>query len=339
MEFVLFPHAFLDLPGVCGLPSEHKLVLCAATAHPRLSACGVLVATPYVVAGLPLPPEVFWGVVADLDRREIVAADPATCEIFVLDAFSWHRAPSCDEDSSWARQVAAATARVRSPRVGDAVRAALERPPVARIAALKIPSNLLTAMPPRGRGQAWSASETLVHFALATAPTQTAAGVFSPTWPALAAFCSLPAQTLLECVDSLGATQLVTFDFETGEVFSPARMRAASDRDIGRIQRTAESVRSWSIFRALAAAATRRFQKINLKSTCCPLGEVRGGDVSGGESVADRISTLNGRVVRDPASGETATIDTKECLKICQKTFFASQLVREIDAGRLELVA
>lgn len=54
MEHVLFPIELLDLPEISDLPVEHKLVLCMLAVHPRLSACGVLVATRYVVEQLPL---------------------------------------------------------------------------------------------------------------------------------------------------------------------------------------------------------------------------------------------------------------------------------------------
>ena len=284
MEFVLFPHAFLDLPSVSDLPAEHKLALCAVAVHPRTSACAVLTATPYVRAGLPLGDEVFSGVIADLDRRGVVVADDATSEIFLADAFSWHRVPAEGEDSGWARQVAAAAGRVRSSRVCAAVRRAIAFPPPSRLHSIKIPSNLLTAMPPRGRGQAWSASETLAHFAFAVNPDQTPAGVFSPQLAALAAFCSLPIPTVLECVDSLSAARGLVFECATGEIFVPARFRAAADRDIGKIQRVAETIRSPRVFRALASAAKRRFPKIVLKTGPYLLGEERGGDVSEGDT-------------------------------------------------------
>ena len=283
MEFVIFPPGLLDLPAVCDLPSEHKLLLSFVVVNPQTSACGVLTATKFVAAKLPLPMDVFWGIVDDLDRREVVVADVSTGEIFVSESFAWHRAPTPDENTGWSRQVAAAAARIRSSRVRDAVGAALAHPPSARLPTLKTPTNLLTALPPRGRGKGWSATETLVHFAAATNPDQTAAGVFVPNVHALAAFCSLPSATLLECVDSLGAARLLTFDGETGELFCPARLRAAQERDVGKIQRLGEDVRSWAVFRALAEAAKRRFSKITIKSKCCPLGDFMGVEGKGVE--------------------------------------------------------
>lgn len=339
MENVVFPIELLDLPEVADLPAEYKLALCALAVHPRLSACSVLAATGYVVAQLPLTPDVFWGVVADLVRREIVIADRATSEIFVLRAFHWHRAPAEDEDTPWARQVRAAASRVVSGTVRAAVTAAISRPPPARLARLKIPANLISAIPPRGRGQAWTASETLVHFALAVNPDQTPAGVFTPCWPAVAAFCSLPVQTVLECVDALAAGGLVAFDKETGELFSAARFRAASEREVGKILKVAEGVRSWSIFCTLREAATRLFPKITIKAKSCAPVDVRGVDVTGRDAVlAQRIAALAGQTVRDPVSGEVSKVVGKgHQICIGDKSFFGAQILSELDRGRLEL--
>ena len=296
MEFVLFPNDFLDFPEICDLSAEYKLIASFLAVHPRISAAAVTVATPYVVSQLPLPAEVFAGVVDELERRKILVADVVTREIFILASFHWHRAPTQGESSSWARQVAAATSRIASGRVRDAVLRALADAPPARLPSTKLPANCLTAMPVRAHGQAWTASETLAHFSFLSNPQQTAAGVYVPVMPAHAAFCSLPLQTLFECVESLAAARLLFFDAKTGEVFCPARLRAAAERDFSKVQATAEKIRSWSIFRAFAECAKRRFPKITLKSTCCPLGEFRrgGGESKGGESPQPRRPDLFG---------------------------------------------
>lgn len=192
MESVLFPTEFLDSYEVTDLAAEYKLALVACAAHPKLSASAVLCATQYVTEQLPLPKGVFWGVVEDLQRRGLLICDIATREIFIKKAFEWHRAPASDEDSPWARQVRAAHRRVHSEKIREAVREALQAAPEARLAALKIPANLLTAMPRRRGGLEWSASETLTHFALATNFDQTAAGVYQPHLAATAAFCESP---------------------------------------------------------------------------------------------------------------------------------------------------
>jgi len=275
MEYVLLPVGLLDLPEVADLSADHKFVLAAVSAHPKLTAAAVLSCTSYFLAQLPLPQDVFWGIAFDLERRGIVTADLETREIFIRRSFDWHRAPAPGEESPWARQVRAAAARICSCKVKEAVFAALAAPPEARLSALKIPSNLLTAMPFRAAGQSWTATEILVHFASALDPCQTPAGVFRPALPALAAFCSLPLPTLLECINTLLAAEGIFFDRETGELFSPARFRCAQERDLGKIKVAAAAVVSKPIFRAFERAAKRRFPEIRFESMACFPGEGR----------------------------------------------------------------
>ena len=173
----------------------------------------------------------------DLDRRGIVTYDPKTSEIYLHGSFTWHRVPGADEMDPWSRQVRAAFKKIQSDRVRKAVEAELLEPPLARVPAVVVHSNLLTALPSRGGQSAWSASEMLVAFALAINPEQTSAGVFRPSsTDSLAAFASLPLATLLECVNSLSALGAVAYDPDTGEIFSAARLRCASARTTSELQ-------------------------------------------------------------------------------------------------------
>lgn len=266
MEYVLLPQGFLDLPAVADLTADYKFVLVAVAAHPKLSAAAVLTCSPYFLAQLPLPQDVFWGIVFDLESRGIVVADVGTREVFIRRSFDWHRAPAQGEDTPWARQVRAASSRVNSLKVRGVVLDAISSLQEARLPAILVPANLITAMPFRGPGQSWTATEILVHLAAALDPCQTAAGIFRPSLPALAAFCSLPIQTLLECIKSLAEADALFFEDGTGEMFSPARLRCAKERDIKKIKAAAAAVSSKSIFKAFQRAAKLRFPEIRFES-------------------------------------------------------------------------
>lgn len=284
MNSVLLPIEFFDLPEICDLLPEYKLVLGFCATNPSTSPAAVLVATPRVLSTIPLKEDTFWGIVADLGRRGLVEFDQGTREIFILKSFEWHRSPAPEEDSPWARQVLAGVARIRSLWVREAVQRAILVPCQARLASLKIPSNLMTALPFRGPGREWSATEMLVHFALAVDPLQSSAGVFRLHLPAAAAFCSLPCQTVLEAVESLAAAQALFFDSDTGEVFSPARLRAAGERDVKKIKEAAGEVRSRLIFGSLRCYAKRKFPTMTLESYGCLSVEGSGRYVRKGES-------------------------------------------------------
>lgn len=299
MEYVVLPTEFFDLPSIADLSADHKLVLAILAVHPKLTAAAVFTATPYILGQIPLPPEVFWGVVVDLERRGIVIADLDTREIFILQSFDWHRAPAEGENTPWARQVRSATARIISCKVRRAVQKALSTPPEARLLAFKIQTNLLTSMPLRGIGLGWTASEMLVYFAAAVDPSQTSAGLYRPSLPSLAAFCSLPLATLLECIDSLAAARTLFFDSATGEIFSPARLRAAQQRDLKKIREAAGNVGSRSIFKEFEKAARRYFPTIRFESIGCAPGygigvDYKGGDFKPDQEVAQRYKFRHG---------------------------------------------
>lgn len=245
MDRLLYPLGLLDRWDIADLPVEHKLVVTALAAHPRLSCCAVLTATQYVVRSLPLPADVVVGLLADLDRRSVVAFDQGTAEAYLKGSFSWHRVPNEGEDGPWARQVRAAVANIRSCKVREAVSAELLTPPSARDEAILIPSNLLTALPARGIGRGWSATEMLVAFVLAVHPEQTPAGVCRVvSLDGLAALASVPTTTLLETINSLSALSAAGYDPETGELFVASRLRCAGRRDHRRIDDEAQLIDS-----------------------------------------------------------------------------------------------
>ncbi|UCV03311.1 hypothetical protein [Dechloromonas denitrificans] len=217
-----------------------------------------------MMRSLPLPADVYLGIVEDLYRRGIVTFDIETSEVYLHGSFTWHRVPGNDEMDPWSRQVRAAVRNIQSARVRNAVETDLLEPPLARVPAVVVHSNLLTALPSRGGRSAWSASEMLVAFALAINPEQTPAGVFRPSsMDSLAAFASLPPATLIECVNSLAALGAVAYDPDTGEIFSAARLRCASGREHSRIAAIGNLIDSHLVFHAFAAWCARLRIKIN----------------------------------------------------------------------------
>lgn len=275
MNKSLYPVELLDRHGVADLPVEHKLVIVAAAVHPRLSCCAVLVLTQYVMRTLPLPADVYLGIAVDLDRRGIVTYDAETSEIYLHGSFTWHRVPSPDVTDPWSRQVRTAVGKIQSLRIRNAVELDLLEPPLARVPAVIIHSNLLTALPSRGGQSAWSASEMLVAFALAINPEQTSAGIFRPSsMDSLAAFASLPLATLIECVNSLSAQGAVAYDPITGEIFSAARLRCASVRDHKRIAAIGNLIDSHLVFHAFSTWCARL--KIEINKNQWLISHVRG---------------------------------------------------------------
>lgn len=289
MDRSLYPLDLLDRPGVANLPAEHKLVTVATAVHPRLSCCAVLTVTPYVARSLPLPAEVWSGLLGDLDRRGIVIHDPSTAEAYLVGSFGWHRVPAVDDDDPWARQVRAAYHQVKSPRIRSIIEAELARPPLVRSTAVMISSNLLTALPSRGAGCGWSATEMLVAFVLAVSPEQTPAGVCRPmSMAGLAELASVPLETLLETVKSLSALKASAYDPDTGELFSAARLRCATRRDHRRIKDEAQLIDSRLIFNVFSGWCKRL--KIEIDENQWHGSQVMGGDVIKGDVIADQAA-------------------------------------------------
>ena len=289
METCLFPVDFFDFQGVADLAAEHKLVLAACAVNMRTSCCGVITITPYAVSALPLPFDTIVGICVDADRRGIVAFDKSTREVFIKNWFDWQRVPAGEDDSPWARQVRAAVAKVQSGKVRDALNAVLTEPPVARIQSVLLSTNLLTALPPRGKGEKWSASESLVAFALAANPDQTPAGVFSPDFHRIGLLCSLPENTVRECVDSLSAARALVFDDATGEVLILARLRSATWRHMRAIADAARQIRSALILQVFQRECARRDIKLPAKTWgCVSVQGSLGEHIKGEGSVLDR---------------------------------------------------
>lgn len=289
MDRSLYPVDLLDRPGVANLPAEHKLVTVATAVHPRLSCCAVLTVTPYVARSLPLPADVWSGLLADLDRRGIVIYDPPTAEVYLVDSFTWHRVPAADDDDPWARQVRAALRQVKSPRIRLVIEAELARPPLVRSTAVMISSNLLTALPARGAGCGWSATEMLVAFVLAASPEQNPAGVCRPmSLAGLAELASVPLETLLETVRSLSALKAAAYDPDTGELFSAARLRCAARRDHRRINDEAQLIDSRLIFNVFSGWCKRL--KIKIDENQWFGSQVMGGNVIKEEVIIDRAT-------------------------------------------------
>jgi hypothetical protein len=289
METCLFPADFFDFQGVADLAAEHKLVLAACAVNMRTSCCGVITITPYSVSALPLPFDTIVGICVDADRRGIVAFDKSTREVFIKNWFDWQRVPADEDDSPWARQVRAAVAKVQSGKVRDALNAVLMEPPAARIPSALLSTNLLTALPSRGKGEKWSASESLVAFALAANPDQTPAGVFSPDFYRIGLLCSLPENTVKECVNSLSAAGALVYDEASGEVLIPARLRAATWRHARAIADAARQIRSPLILQVFQRECARRDIKLPAKTlSCAPVQCSSAKYIKGEGSVLDR---------------------------------------------------
>lgn len=282
MDRVLYPPALLDRWDIADLPVELKLLVVALAVHPRLSCCAVFTATPYAARSLPIPGDVLFGLLADLDRRNIAIFDQATAEAYLRGSFAWHRVPGIDDEDPWSRQVRAAVAKIRSVRVRAVVEAELSVPPLARDEAILVPSNLLTALPSRGTGRGWSATEMLVAFVLAANPEQTPAGVYRPTsLEGLAALASVPAPTLLEVIDSLSVLKAATYDPNSSELFVAARLRCAGRRDHRRIDDEAQLIESPLILKMFLFWADKL--KIKITRNHRLVSQMRGGELIKGE--------------------------------------------------------
>ncbi|QRM19943.1 hypothetical protein GBK02_11275 [Dechloromonas sp. TW-R-39-2] len=293
MEKILFPPDLLNRPGIWALPAEHKLMVVVLANHHSLTPCLLFAPTPYSCRGLPLPVDVIWGILTDLDQRGLAVVSQNTCEAYLCGSFSWHRSPAEEEVTPWARQVRTALAGVRDSRVAEAIRADLERylggP---RVPSVLLYSNLLTALPPRGPGQQWSATEMLAAFVLAANPDQTASGVFRPGgWlDGLADLASVPATTFAEVLASLQGRGAAASDAATGEIFIASRLRCAKARDAKKIFEEAEQIISPLIFRIFSQEC--KLRKIKIPENQRVVSQERGGEVSirRGEVVSDQAA-------------------------------------------------
>lgn len=284
MNSILFPPDFFDRPGLSDLPVESKLVAAVLAVHPVLSPCLVFTASRYSCRGIPLPFDSLAGVFADLHRRALIAWSADTGEAYFRGSFDWHRAPTDDDDSPWARQVRAALTRLRDPSVAAAVAedlaAAAGQP---RISAILVHANLLTALPPRAPGQNWTATEMLCAYVLASNPDQCASGVFRPVGglDSLAALASVPPGTMAEVVKSLAAAGVAAYDETTCEAFVASRLRCARGRDHRQIFDEALLIESKTVFKVFSSACRRL--KIKIPDYQPPSSQERGGDVITGD--------------------------------------------------------
>lgn len=306
MEKILFPPDLLNRPGIWALPAEHKLMLVVLACHHSLTPCLLFTPTPYACRAIPLPADVIWGILTDLDQRGLAVVSQDTCEAYLCGSFSWHRTPAADEDTPWARQVRTALAGVRDSRVAEAIRADLDRYlGAARVPAVLLYSNLLTALPPRGAGQQWSATEMLAAFVLASNPDQTVAGVFRPGgWlDGLADLASVPASTFAEVLASLQRRGAAAADGGTGEIFIASRLRCAKARDAKKIYEEAEQIISPLIFRIFSQEC--KLRKIKIPENQRVVSQVRGGEVSirRGEVVTDRAAAERYKLRHGPWKG------------------------------------
>ena len=271
MKAVLFPRSFYDLPGVAELSSAQKFFIggiCLSA-----NACGIAVLTDHKCTTLGFLPSIARQLAAELAARGLVVFDEHTREVFVTHWFFWHKTPAVS--SQWGKQVVGVRERIMSPQLKDEVTKAIESAPAAKIESVLVPLNILTSLRHPAPGKKWEATPQMLLLALYTWPTMSSAGLCVLDYDGLASYISASSvDQIIGHLSDLDAAGVVVFDYVTGEIFLPARLKNARlDWHLKEIINARAECVSHRIKTNFSKAFKRSFGDLPIKSDGCRLVE------------------------------------------------------------------
>ena len=275
MESVLFPRGFLDtqdIPAVASLSSAQKYLWSMSCLH--ANAAGVVYFSATFIASLGLVLSVARQLACELESRGLVVIDEKTSELFISHWFCWQKTPATAGGDKWSKQVTTAISKVKSAEVQSAVRHAVEKAPAEKMEVVQVPTNLVSALRHPTPGRRWEATPALLLLAIYTWPGMRWGGVCVGDYEAWSTYVSAsgPEQIIGHLGDMDRAGNIV-FDFGTGEVFLPARLKNANPAwHMQEILATRSECVSHRVKTNFSRLFTRTFGKFTDKSdTCAPV--------------------------------------------------------------------
>lgn len=353
MEAVLLPRSLLDLPGVADLSGAQKYIfsgLCLLA-----DASGIVALTDFKCAGLGFLPSVALQLIHELASRGILVYDGDTKEVFINLWFHWQKTGT-DKDK-WGKQRVSALLRARSAGIVAAVNKAIETAPAEKIASVLVPGNILTSLRHPAPGRKWEATPQLLLLSLYLWPSMTWAGVCVVDYDALSSYVSGGgAAQIVGHLRDLDEAGIVVFDYDTGELFLPARLKnARGEWHMKEILDSRAQCVSHRIKTNFSRVYKRTFGKFPSNTTDCAPVELSllkkssskvppEAAAPGKESwlitathpkTAAALESLFENALRMNKKGSDEALDTKRCreaLEFCQKTNLPDQVAAKAAA-------